>query len=84
METVTNFGGERLVGTYIGMYYLVQGLSGALGNAAIGAAFDVAAAYQARWLPWVVLIVIGCVAAAALAFIDRRRLPAASLAEETA
>jgi Na+/melibiose symporter-like transporter len=84
METVTNFGGERLVGTYIGMYYLVQGLSGALGNAAIGAAFDVAATYQARWLPWVVLIVIGCVAAAALAFIDRRRLPAASLAEETA
>lgn len=84
METVTNFGGERLVGTYIGMYYLVQGLSGALGNAAIGAAFDVASARDAQWLPWAVLVAIGCAAAAALALLDRRPSPAARLAEESA
>ena len=84
METVTNFGGERLVGTYIGMYYLVQGLSGALGNAGIGAAFDLAAAYDAHWLPWVVLIVIGSVATAALVLLAGRRSPAAHLAQESA
>ncbi|MFN8632992.1 MAG: MFS transporter [Chloroflexota bacterium] len=84
METVTNFGGERLVGTYIGMYYLGQGLSGALGNAAIGAAFDVAAAQDVHRLPWAVLIVIGFAATAALALLDRRASPAAHLADESA
>ncbi len=76
METVTGFGGERLVGTYIGMYYLVQGLSGALGNVVLGAAFDVAEQRDAQWLPWLLLIVIGCLASVALVLLARRPTPA--------
>jgi len=76
METVTGFGGERLVGTYIGMYYLVQGLSGALGNVVLGAAFDVADQRNAQWFPWLLLIVIGCLASVALVLLARRPTPA--------
>jgi hypothetical protein len=72
METVSNFGGERLVGTYIGMYYLVQGLSGALGNMVIGAAFDVSAEYGTPWLPWALLIAISGLAAGTLALLERQ------------
>lgn len=64
-EVVGELGGERLAGTYFGVYYLAAGLAGAGANALIGAAIDV---WGDRW-PWVPALIcalIGLGSAAAV------------------
>lgn len=71
---VATFGGDRLVGTYVGMYYLAQGIGAALTNMAVGAAFDLARQTGLSGLPWLLLILIGVASGGAIAALDRHRL----------
>lgn len=67
MDTVVRLAGDRLVATYYGAYSTVSGIAIAVGNLAVGALFDVGAA----WLPWAALAVTGLGCAGAVAALDR-------------
>lgn len=70
-EIVGELGGERLAGTYFGVYYLAAGLAGAGANALIGAIIDV---WGDRW-PWVPALIcalIGLGSAAAVLGVARQ------------
>lgn len=64
-EIVGDLGGERLAGTYFGVYYLAAGVVGAGANAFIGAVIDV---WGARWpwMPALICALIGLGSAAAV------------------
>jgi MFS family permease len=74
MDLIPTLGAGRLIGTYIGMYYLVQGVGGALGNLATGAAFDLARDTHLVSLPWVALTLVGLASATSIVLLDRRGL----------
>jgi MFS family permease len=72
MATIVTFGGERLSGTYYGLYNTLTGVGVALGNLVSGAAFDTGSQAGAPGgLPWLLLILVGAVSAASLHQLDR-------------
>jgi hypothetical protein len=72
MATIVTFGGDRLAGTYYGLYNTLTGIGVTLGNLASGAAFDTGKqAGSPSALPWLLLTLIGAVSAASLHGLDR-------------
>jgi MFS family permease len=61
----------RLVGTYFGIYAVVQGVGAALGNVAGGAAFDLGRVTGYAGVPWLLMIVVGVTCAACVCLLDR-------------
>jgi MFS family permease len=74
MSMIPDLGARRLVGTYFGLYYLAQGIGAALGNLAVGAAFDVSQRTGLTSLPWLLMILIGLASAARIAMLDRHKM----------
>ncbi|WP_267593396.1 hypothetical protein [Carbonactinospora thermoautotrophica] len=72
MDLIPRLAGERRIGTYYGLYYLVGGLAAAGGNAAIGALIDFARRSGMPALPWLVLAGFGVLCALAVTALDRR------------
>lgn len=78
MATIADMAGERLVGTYYGVYNLLSGVGILAGNLLAGALVDAGRATGAAGLPWALLAAAGLLSAAAVSRLDRRqRLPAA-------
>ncbi len=74
MATIVTLGGERMVGTYYGLYSTLTGIGIAAGNLLTGAALDAGHTTGAPWLPWFALAATGAVCAAAIWRLDRSRL----------
>jgi MFS family permease len=70
-STIVSLSAGRLVGTYFGVYAVVQGVGAALGNFAGGAAFDLARAAGSPGLPWSLMAAVGLACAAGLLGLDR-------------
>ena len=70
-STIASLSTDRQLGTYFGLYAVVQGIGAALGNFAGGAAFDLARAAGSPGLPWALMAAIGLVCAAGLLGLDR-------------
>jgi len=86
-STIASLSAGRLVGTYFGIYAVVQGVGAALGNFAGGAAFDLARAAGSPGLPWALMAAVGLTCAASLLGFDRFMLhttppPAAQLSPD--
>ncbi|MEV4103427.1 MFS transporter [Nonomuraea sp. NPDC049649] len=78
MATIADMAGERLIGTYYGVYNLLSGVGILAGNLLAGALVDAGRATGAAGLPWALLAAAGLISAAAVSRLDRRqRLPAA-------
>ncbi|GAA3685701.1 MFS transporter [Nonomuraea antimicrobica] len=76
MATIADMAGDRLIGTYYGLYNLLSGVGILAGNVLAGTTMDVARAYGLAWLPWALLTVAGLLSAAAITRLERReRLP---------
>lgn len=73
-STITSLSGGRLVGTYFGVFAVVQGVGAALGNFAGGAAFDLARAAGSPGLPWALMAAVGLACAAGLTGLERSTL----------
>jgi MFS family permease len=71
MATIVEFAGPRLVGTYYGLYNTLAGIGIAAGNLLTGAALDTGQRHGRPALPWLLLIGIGALCAAALAALSR-------------
>jgi MFS family permease len=72
--TIASLSAGRLVGTYFGIYAVVQGVGAALGNFAGGAAFDLARAADSPGLPWALMVAVGLACAAGQIGLDRSGL----------
>ncbi|MEO3886733.1 MFS transporter [Nonomuraea sp. B5E05] len=85
MATIADMAGNRLVGTYYGLYNLLSGIGILAGNLVAGALVDVARSSGMVSLPWLLLAVAGLASAAAVARLEHRdRIPAASPLQATA
>ncbi|MFE5285747.1 MFS transporter [Nocardia sp. NPDC056611] len=71
MDTVVSLSGNRLVATHYGFYNTVVGIGILIGNLATGALLGAAHAAGTEWAVWLGLVVIGVIAAVALAVLDR-------------
>ncbi|MFF8955140.1 MFS transporter [Streptomyces sp. NPDC014894] len=71
MDTIVRLSGERLVATHYGLYNTVCGVGITLGNLLTGAALDTARAAGMSALPWLALLALGLVCAAALHVLHR-------------
>ncbi|WP_433594655.1 MFS transporter [Nocardia sp. CA-145437] len=71
MDTVVSLSGSRLVATHYGFYNTVVGIGILIGNLVTGALLGAAHAAGAEWAVWLGLVVIGAIAAVALAVLDR-------------
>jgi MFS family permease len=77
MDTIVSLSGDRLVATHYGLYNTVCGVGIMLGNLGTGWALGLAAASGLSAVPWLVLLGLGLVCAAALRSLRRRgHLPA--------
>ncbi|GAA3071055.1 MDR family MFS transporter [Streptosporangium carneum] len=78
MAMITDLGGERLIGTYYGLYNLLSGVGVLAGNLLSGAVIDLAASSGLASLPWLLLAAAGLVSSALVRGLERRgRLGAA-------
>ena len=80
-DAIATLSRGRLVGTYFGIYAVVQGVGAALGNLAGGAAFDLGRSTGYGGVPWLLMIGVGVVCAAGLFALDRSGLLSAPVAE---
>lgn len=78
MSMITDLAGDRLFGTYYGLYSLLSGVGIVLGNLASGGALDIARSAGVPALPWLVLLAAGATSAVAVRTLDRRGRLAAS------
>lgn len=74
MDLLPVVGSERLVGTYYGFFYLVSAVVAAVVSALVGRLLDLDAA-ELRWIPFVVLALIGLLGAAGIAALGRHLTP---------
>lgn len=74
MEMIPILGKERHLGVHYGLFYLIWGLGGAVGNLAGGSLFDFSPAHHLEGLPWVMMILVGILSAASIAVLDWRGL----------
>lgn len=72
MEMIPLLGGERMIGTYFGLYYLASGVGAALGNTASGALFDLSGAWGWPAAPWLLMMAVGLISALCIATLNRR------------
>lgn len=73
MDTIVTLGGQRLVGTYYGLYNTLAGIGIAAGNLATGAVIDAGDAIGLPALPWLGLTLTGLASALALHRLTRSR-----------
>ncbi|WP_151477425.1 MDR family MFS transporter [Streptomyces albicerus] len=66
MDTIVRLSGDRLVATHYGLYNTICGIGITLGNLLTGVALDAARDAGMSALPWMALLVLGLVCAAAL------------------
>ncbi|MFE3450648.1 MFS transporter [Nonomuraea sp. NPDC059194] len=66
MATIADMAGDRLVGTYYGLYNLLSGVGILAGYLLFGAMIDVARASGWAGLPWLLLVTAGFASAAAV------------------
>ncbi len=71
MATIVNLGGERMIGTYYGLYNTLSGLGIAAGNLLTGAALDAGRGIGTPSLPWIALAATGAACALAVRALDR-------------
>ncbi|MGV9773856.1 MFS transporter [Streptosporangium sp. NPDC003464] len=71
MATIAAFGGQRMVGTYYGLYSTLAGIGVAAGNLLTGWALDLGTHAGLPSLPWLALGLIGLGCAAATRALDR-------------
>jgi hypothetical protein len=76
LSLIPVLGGDRLLGTYFGFYYFVQGSGTVVGNLAIGAMFDAGEALGFQSLPWLLLFGFGLMSAASMLALDRKAMDA--------
>jgi MFS family permease len=74
LSLIPSLGGNRLLGTYFGFYYLVQGSGTIVGNLAIGAAFDAGITVGFQSLPWLLLLGFGLASAASTIALDYKQM----------
>ncbi|QYC42012.1 Multidrug resistance protein MdtH [Nonomuraea coxensis DSM 45129] len=72
MATIADMAGDRLIGTYYGLYNLLSGLGIMVGNLLSGVLIDAARASRLDGLPWLLLAVAGLMSAGAVRRLDRR------------
>ncbi|WP_433430651.1 MFS transporter [Nonomuraea sp. CA-141351] len=72
MATIADMAGDRLIGTYYGLYNLLSGVGILAGNLLSGALLDTARATGLACLPWLLLAATGAASAAAVRRLDRR------------
>jgi len=72
MDTVARLGNERLTGTYLGMYYLVQGMGATVGSLVVGLASDAVAGGAYQSLPWLLMLGVGLGSCASITWLGRR------------
>jgi MFS family permease len=72
MATIADMAGDRLIGTYYGLYNLLSGVGILAGNLLSGALLDTARATGLASLPWLLLAATGAASAAAVRRLDRR------------
>lgn len=72
MEMIPLLGGEHMIGTYFGLYYLASGVGAALGNTASGALFDLSGAWGWPAAPWLLMLAVGFSSALCIATLNRR------------
>lgn len=70
MDAIPALGGERRLGTYYGLFYVIGGIAAAVGNSATGLVFDIAEANDLEALPWLVLTLVGLTSAGAILSLD--------------
>jgi len=76
LSLIPSLGGNRLLGTYFGFYYLVQGSGTIVGNLAIGAALDTGSTLGLQSLPWLLLLSMGLASAVSIAALDHKQMKA--------
>jgi MFS family permease len=76
LSQIPSLGGNRLMGTYFGFYYLVQGIGTVVGNLVIGATLDAGTTLGLQSLPWLLLLSLGLASATSIAALDRKRMKA--------
>ena len=73
LSLIPMLGDNRLLGTYYGGYYLVQGSGAVVGNLMIGAALDAGQRLGVPSVPWLLLLGLGAASAMSIAALDRQR-----------
>lgn len=71
MATIADMAGDRLIGTYYGVYNLLSGIGILAGNLLAGAMVDVARSSGWASLPWLLLTAAGLASAAAVRRLER-------------
>ncbi|MBT2227706.1 MFS transporter [Nonomuraea sp. NEAU-A123] len=71
MATIADMAGDRLIGTYYGVYNLLSGVGILAGNLLAGAMVDVARSSGWASLPWLLLAAAGLASAAAVRRLER-------------
>jgi MFS family permease len=72
LSLIPVLGGNRLLGTYFGFYYMVQGIGVIVGNLAIGVAFDLGQSWGVTSVPWLLLLGLGLASALSIMALDGR------------
>ncbi|VBA49601.1 MFS transporter [Mycobacterium pseudokansasii] len=72
MRAVVQLSGERLVATHYGFYSTIIGFGVLVGNLGIGSLMSSARRWNAHELPWIVMVLVGMVAAYGLRRLDSR------------
>jgi hypothetical protein len=72
LSLIPVLGGNRLLGTYFGFYYMVQGVGVIVGNLALGVAFDLGQAWGLTSVPWLLLLGLGLASAFSIMALDGR------------
>jgi hypothetical protein len=73
LSLIPVLGDNRLLGTYYGCYYLVQGSGAVVGNLMIGTALDAGQRLGFPSLPWLLILSLGAASAMSIAVLDRKR-----------
>lgn len=85
MATIANLADGRVIGTYYSVNNLLSGFGIVFGNLVSAAALGLSHSMRMASLPWMVLLLLGLLSAAALKFVDRGdRLSPARLAAQGA
>jgi MFS family permease len=72
LSLIPVLGGNRLLGTYFGFYYMVQGMGVIVGNLVIGVAFDLGQSWGVTSVPWLLLLGLGLASALRIMALDGR------------
>jgi MFS family permease len=71
MALIPVLAGDRLLGTYTGIFWMWSGIGATLGNTVTGFAFDAQRTAGLAALPWALLVGLGLVSAIAVAIVTR-------------